>query len=90
MHTVIHIQASQTAILTKFDVRAGLTALISVQDQKANFEEEAVWGHVQAAHFVEAVAADHQSDESDPFTQHVDVVHNPIDSCSEQQHANLA
>lgn len=69
------------AALTKFDVRAGFAALERVQDQKANFEEEAVWGHVETAHFVETITAYHQCNEPYSFTQHLDVVHYPVDSC---------
>lgn len=64
----------------ELDVRTGFAAPVRVQDQQANFEEEAVWGDVKAAHFVESIAAHHQGDESYPFTQHIDVMDNPIDS----------
>ena len=72
---------SFTAALTKFDIRAGFAALVGVQDQEANFEEEAVWGHVETTHLVEAVTADHQCNEAYSFTQNVNVMNNPIDSC---------
>lgn len=72
---------SFTAKLTQFDIRAGLAAFVGVQDQKANFEEEAVRGHIETTHLVEAVAAHHQCNEAYSFTQHVDVMNNPIDSC---------
>lgn len=69
------------ATLTEFDVRAGLAALVGVQDQKANFEEKAVWRHIETTHLVEAITAHHQCNEAYSFTQHIDVVNYPIDSC---------
>lgn len=53
--------------LTKFDVRTRLATLVCVQDQKADFEEEAVSGGVQTAHLVEAIVAHHQRDEPYSF-----------------------
>lgn len=72
---------SVRATLTELDVRAGLATLVGVQDQEANFEEEAVRGHVETTHLVEAVTAHHQSNEAYSFAQHIDVVNYPIDSC---------
>lgn len=72
---------SDPTTLTELDVRAGLAALVGVQDQKANFEEKAVWCHIETTHLVEAVTAHHQCNETDSFTQHIDVVNYPVDSC---------
>lgn len=58
---------SYTATPTQFDVRAWLATLVGVQDQKAHFEEKAVRGHVQTAHLVEAITADHQCNEPYSF-----------------------
>lgn len=69
------------ATLTELDVRAGLAALVGVQDQETDFEEKAVWGHIKTAHLVEAVAAHHQRNETYSFAHHVDVVNYPIDRC---------
>lgn len=73
--------SSNSATLTKLDVRAGLATPVGVQDQKANFEEKAVWAHIETTHLVEAVTAHHQRNEAYSFTQHLDVVNYPIDSC---------
>lgn len=70
-----------STLLTKLNVRAGLAALEGVQNQKANFEEKAVWAHIETTHFVEAVAAHHQRNDAYSFTQHINVVNYPIDSC---------
>lgn len=70
-----------SALLTKLNVRAGLAALEGVQNQKANFEEKAIWAHIETAHFVETVTAHHQCNDAYSFTQHVNVVNYPIDSC---------
>lgn len=67
--------------LTQFEVGAGLAAGVRVQNQQADFEEEAVRGHVEAAHLVETVAAHHQSDDADPLPHHVHVVDDPVHSC---------
>lgn len=67
--------------LTELDVGAGLAAPVGVQDQQANFEEKAVGAHIEATGLVEAVAAHHQRDEAYSFTQHLDVMNYPIDSC---------
>lgn len=67
--------------LTKFDIGAGFAALVRVQDQKANFEEEAVRGHVETTHLVETVTAHHERNEPYSFTQHLDVMNYPVDSC---------
>ena len=69
--------------LTQFEVGAGLAALVGVQHQEAHLEEEAVGGHVETTHPVEAVAAHHQRDHPDPFAHHVDVVDDPVDRCGE-------
>lgn len=74
--------SSDPTKLTKFDVGAGLAAPVGVQDQKANFEEKAVWAHIETTHLVEAITAHHQRNETYSFTQHIDVVNYPIDSCS--------
>ena len=72
---------SFTNTLTQFDIRAGLAALVGIENQKTDFEEEAVRGHVETTHLVEAVTAHHQRNEAYSFTQHVNVMNNPIDSC---------
>lgn len=72
---------NNNASLTELDVGARLAALEGVQDQEANFEEEAVWGHIQSTHLVEAVTAHHQCNDAYSITQHVDVVNNPVNSC---------
>lgn len=64
----------------KLDVRTGLAALVRIQDQKANFEEEAVWSHVETTHLVKTITAHHQCDEADSFTQHINVVDDAIHS----------
>ncbi len=81
MTYVILILLSDPSTLTQLDVRAGFAAPVRVQDQKANFEEETVWRHIESTHLVKAVTAHHQRNESDAFTQHIDVVNYPIDSC---------
>lgn len=63
----------------KFDIWTWLAAFESVYNQKADFEEEAVRSHIETTHFVETVTGHHQTDESNSFTQHVDVMDNPID-----------
>lgn len=68
-------------VLTELDVRAGLAALVGVEDQQANLEEEAVRTDVETTHLVECIAAHHQGDEANPFTHHLDVMNNTIDSC---------
>lgn len=69
------------AALTELDVRAWLATLVSVEDQQANLEEEVVGTDVETTHLVEGIAAHHQGDEANPFTHHLDVMHNTIDSC---------
>lgn len=66
-------------MLTELQVRTGLGTLVCVQHQDPHFEEVAVGGDIEAAHFVEAVTVDQQYDQSDSSPEHLDVMHYPID-----------
>lgn len=63
----------------KFDIWTWFAAFESVHNQKTDSEEEAVWSHIETAHFVETVTGHHQGNETHTFTQHVDVMDNSID-----------
>lgn len=66
---------------SEFDVRTRLAALEGVYDKKTNFEEEAVGGHIETTHLVEAIVGHHQCNETYrySFTYHLDVVNNSVD-----------
>lgn len=66
-------------MLTKFEVWTWLGAPVGVQHQDLHLKEVAVWGDVETAHFVEAIAADQQCDETYSPADHFQVLHNPID-----------